>query len=157
VFKVTAKRAIQGFLIGIFFLNIMCLIKSAVFGGGKYIPFSLEIVNFCGGNEAKAAILQFILTGFMGAIFGGSTVLFEAEKLSILMATVCHFLLVMPSGTAVAWICGWLIHSKTGLIIWVVQFIVLYIIIWLSIYLVYRAKVKQINQQLCNSEKKAEK
>lgn len=149
--KETIKRAVLGFGIGIIFLNIILILKSALFGNGSYIFASRDLIQLC-GTEFNAVLFQFILTGLMGLVFGSSTMLFEAEKLSILQATIFHFLMVTPIGTIIGWFCNWMVKTKIGVIAWIVQFIIIYIIVWLIIYLSFKKKTRQINEELSKNK-----
>ena len=97
-------------------------------------------------------VLTMLFSGIYGALAMGSTVVYDIESWSILKATIVHFLVTMV-GMIVFFAVGIVIGEielpeKNVLIIMSVCFVGAYIIIWLVQYLIYRYKVKKMNEEL---------
>ena len=134
----------------IFILSIIGFIAGILIGA--WIIY-LEAPN---GLVASATSLEGVLTmlfsGIYGALAMGSTVVYDMESWSILKATVVHFLVTMI-GLMIFFAVGIAfgeieMPTKTIVIIMSVCFVGAYFIIWLVQYLIYKHKVKKMNEEL---------
>ena len=150
MFKKIAFRGITGFVLGVFVANLFAIVSSTIFGqNGAYTPVAQLLINKC-GSEIAAAWVMFILSGFIGGLCSASALLFENDKLNLILQTVLHCIINAPSMFLIGWICYWMPHNAFGITIWFVEFILIYAMIWLSFYLSYKKKVKQVNEALAN-------
>lgn len=136
MFKETVKRILFGFGIGIaigqFFVMVNLLIASA----GVY---SIPTDKF---------IIQFFITGVIGAMFAGTSVIFDIEKWSLLKQTIVHFIFTCVVMFCCYAIAGWIKFSLGFILIWLGVFVIIYCIFWITFYMIYRAKVKKINESI---------
>lgn len=148
--KEMIKRASLGFCFGILFQNVIFVLQSALYGQGYYLVATPDLLSLC-GTEFNAVLFQLGCTGFMGLLFSASTLIFTADRFSLAQATALHFLLITPTGTAIGWYCNWIHRTSAGLAVWLIRFIVIYVIIWVSMFMYYRKKTREINEELSKS------
>ena len=93
-----------------------------------------------------------LLNGLFSALFGiismGSSIVYDIEEWSILRSTVSHFAVVFISFNVIALSLGW--FSFGSIEYWIIHIImfIIYIMIWLIQYLIFRHKVKELNRKL---------
>lgn len=145
--KKILQRGSLGFLIGLFITVLIPVLISFFIGDGRYYPIVPNFIEQC-GNEINTAAIQYLLGGIMG--FGGaaSSVVFEYDKFSILKQSVIHFIIISISILPIAYICHWMEHSLWGIVKYFAIFIIIYIVIWAIEYLVWRNKIKIMNEKL---------
>ncbi len=139
-------RTLLGAPIGVTISLIVTVIISLCTGNGAYYPAPHELIAWC-GNEITAVIVQAICSMIIGALFGGSSVIWDVEKWSLLKQTLIHFAVISIS-FPVAFILNWMPHNLLGSICYIIAFILVYVIMWISIYYSIKAKIKRMNQQL---------
>lgn len=144
-------RGVPGLILGTFIANLMSLISSTIYGNGVYYPAYTAVINQF-DSQIEAVWVVFGLSALIGFLYGVTSLLFEADKLNLVVQTTLHCLINFPTVTLIAWLCYWMPHNKTGFIIWIIEYFVIYIIIWLSFYLSYKTKVKQINKALSEKQ-----
>ncbi len=145
--KKCIKRAVLGFMIGIFIGQTILIIESLFVGDGNYYPFSEYLVSIT-STKIAAVIVQYFITGIIGLTFASTTIIFELDKWSILAQTALHFIIMSIIMFFSGFFCGWFPHTVISTIIWFSVFIFVYIIIWISFMLYYRKKTKEINKAL---------
>ena len=131
--KAVAKRIALGFMIGVFIGQTILI---------------LESLGMLAGTKIGAVIIQYFITGLVGSMFAGTSVIFELDDWSLLRQTATHFIFTSILMYIAGFISGWFPHTVTSTIIWFVVFIVIYIIFWTSFTLYYKNKVKKINEAL---------
>jgi hypothetical protein len=138
-----------GFALGVVLCQIISGVISTLFvADGAIHLCTPEFVEFIGG-DIQAFIVQSIVCGLYGSIaLGGSTV-YYLEKWSMLRAFVAHFLMTVTSYYLTGFFLRWFkLSDIQWCLTWLVIFIVLYTVIWLSNILSYRAQLKKINLEL---------
>ena len=106
-------------------------------------------------NEIVAFIIQMIISGLLGAICMGATVVYEIEEWSILKATITHF--IIANGTFIvtaAILRWWNFNNIMADLIYFGTVIIAYILIWLSQYIIYKIQVKKIKKNIKEFKKK---
>ena len=106
--------------------------------------FALQREHF----TITAALSQILLGGIPGAIACGSTVIYDIEKWSLLRATFTHFLVVIGVTFLACFVLNWFPPWSTAFWIMLAVEVIGYIIIWLMIYLRYKAEVRNLNKLL---------
>ena len=145
--KKFVKRAILGFMIGIFIGQTILIIESLMVGDGNFYAVSAYLVEHT-KTRIAAVIVQYFITGIIGMTFASTTIIFELDKWSLLAQTALHFIITSIVMFFSSFFCGWFPHNAVSTIIWFGVFIVTYIIIWISFMLYYRKKTKEINKAL---------
>ena len=85
---------------------------------------------------------------FIGAVSGGSSVIWEIEKWSLSKQTLVHLAVLAVPFFGVGYIMNWLPHNLYGALGYIGGFVLIYVITWCSIYFSIRAKIKKMNEQL---------
>ena len=145
--KAVAKRTALGFMIGVFIGQTILILESLGMRDGNFYPFTTGLYERA-GTKIGAVIIQYFITGLVGSMFAGTSVIFELDDWSLLRQTVTHFIFTSILMYIAGFISGWFPHTVTSTIIWFVVFIVIYIIFWTSFTLYYKNKVKKINEAL---------
>ena len=104
-------------------------------------------------NENTVGKILYLMTcGLYGALAWGSSVIYGIESWSILRCTVPHGLitfggLTMFFGVLIA--AGWMKKPSFGAaLIMLIMFLLVYFLIWLIQFMIYRRKVKKMNLKL---------
>ena len=131
------KRAGIGFLIGLAAGNLI-----AWFTGGVIVsPLLVERM----GTERAAIALQTLCSGLYGVITMTGTLLYDVERMPLALATGLHCLLVIVPYMPLALLLGWESEITDILIVWCFQ-LTAFFIIWLIMYLRYKAEVRELNE-----------
>ena len=126
--KKIVSRVLYSFPIGISCSVGISLFLSLLFGEGKYYPFAASLVFFT-GSEVKAMLLQTMLSGILGSVFGGMSFI------SIPMMGISYLLY-------------WMEHSLNGFLLYFLIFVMVFFVVWLFNFAIYWFKVRRINQEL---------
>ena len=134
--KKAIRRALFGFELGLAVGIILMLT-----GTFDYLP-----------PEGKAVklVICMIVSGLMGSLGMGMTVVFEIESWSIARATFTHMGAVIVGYLLMGWIEGWFKYSDSpvDLIITAVCIIAAYFVIWMVMYLKSKSQIRKINEDL---------
>ena len=145
--KKIVSRVLYSFPIGISCSVGISLFLSLLFGEGKYYPFAASLVFFT-GSEVKAMLLQTMLSGILGSVFGGMSFIWEIERWSILKQTAVYFLSVSIPMMGISYLLYWMEHSLNGFLLYFLIFVMVFIVVWLFNLAVYWFKVKRMNRDL---------
>ncbi len=145
--KEAVKRAIMGFMYGVFIGQTILILESLMARDGNFYPVAASLVNLAGTNIA-AVIIQYFLTGIIGTTFAATTVIFEMDNWSLLRQTILHFIITSIVMYIAGFLCGWFPHKLSSTLIWFGIFIVIYVIFWISFSFYYKNKVKKMNEAL---------
>lgn len=142
-------RGLIGIPIGICIGYLITLIVSAVIGDGQFHSATPELIDQQ-GSELSAVLFQTLLSALLGLVFGASSVIWELDHWSILKQTGIYFLITLMTMLSISYIAGWMEPSIKGLVIYMGIFIGIFIITWLIQYLIWKNKVKTMNQKMKN-------
>lgn len=145
--KKIVSRVLYSFPIGISCSVGISLFLSLLFGEGKYYPFAASLVFFT-GSEVKAMLLQTMLSGILGSVFGGMSFIWEIERWSILKQTAVYFLSVSIPMMGISYLLYWMEHSLNGFLLYFLIFVMVFFVVWLFNFAIYWFKVRRINQKL---------
>ena len=149
--KKALLRGLIGFPIGVTIGYAITILISLAFGKGHYSPVVPAMTEQF-GSEITAVILQFFLCGMMGVAFAAMSVIWESEKLNLAAQSGINFLLSVCTMIPIAYVCHWMEHSIEGALSYFGVFAAIYASIWVAMYFVYRAKIRQINADLNKAE-----
>ncbi|MBQ7774400.1 MAG: DUF3021 domain-containing protein [Lachnospiraceae bacterium] len=147
--KQAILRGMIGIPVGISLGYIITILISLVHGEGYYaacVPALIEMA----GSEINAVILQTILCGILGMTFAASSIIWELDHWSIAKQTGVYFLITAFVMLPIAYLTHWMEHSLKGFLSYSAIFLGIFIIMWISMYLVYRKNVKQLNAKIGN-------
>ena len=145
--KKIVSRVLYSFPIGISCSVGISLLLSLIFGEGKYYPFADPLVSFT-GSEVKAMLMQTILSGILGSVFGGMSFIWEIERWSILKQTAVYFLSVSIPMMGISYLLYWMEHSLSGFLLYFLIFVMVFIVVWLFNLAAYWFKVRRMNRDL---------
>ena len=145
--KKIVSRVLYSFPIGISCSVGISLLLSLLFGEGKYYPFAASLVFFT-GSEVKAMLLQTMLSGILGSVFGGMSFIWEIERWSILKQTAVYFLSVSIPMMGISYLLYWMEHSLNGFLLYFLIFVMVFFVVWLFNFAIYWFKVRGINEEL---------
>lgn len=145
--KEAVKRAIMGFIYGVFIGQTILIIESLFMRDGNFYPVAASLVDLA-GTKIAAVIIQYFLTGIIGTTFAATTVIFEMDSWSLLRQTILHFIITSIVMYVAGFLCGWFPHKLSSTLIWFGIFIVIYVIFWISFSSYYKNKVKKMNEAL---------
>ncbi len=134
--------SVIGFLAGMIMGNLIAWLSD-----GELV--NAKIAEWC-GSDIGAVVIQTLLSGLLGAIAMGSVVIHEIERWSLLRCAVVHYLVIEISYVAIATVLGWYDSSTELLIILGIQ-LVAFVIIWLIMYLRWKAQVRELNELLAKN------
>ena len=145
--KEIIKRALLGFMIGVFVGETILIFESFLAGNGNFYPVSAYLTANT-NSEISAVIIQYLITGILGLTFSTGSIIFELDNWSLLKQTIVHFAATSVIMYFAGFFCGWFPHTTSSTIIWFVMFIVIYIIFWTSFYCYFKKKTREINETL---------
>ena len=145
--KKIVSRVLYSFPIGISCSVGISLLLSLIFGEGKYYPFASPLVLFT-GSEVKAMLMQTILSGILGSVFGGMSFIWEIERWSILKQTAVYFLSVSIPMMGISYLLYWMEHSLNGFLLYFLIFVMVFIVVWFFNLAVYWFKLRRMNRDL---------
>ena len=97
------------------------------------------------------ALPRILLGGIPGAVAMGAAVIYDIEKWSLLKATATHFLIAMGVTLLACFVLEWFKPWSAPFWIMMAAEAAGYILVWIIMYLRYKAKVQKLNEMLKES------
>ncbi len=144
--KIVARGAL-GIPFGITIGYLITIISSLKWGQGYYAPCAPELVDMMGG-EIQAVLLQTGLCAVLGIVCAGGSVIWEVETWSIVKQTGLYFAIIWAAMMPTAYFLYWMERSLIGFSAYFAVFVGIFILMWLSQYLVNRQHIRAINAKL---------
>ncbi|MBQ6697377.1 MAG: DUF3021 domain-containing protein [Lachnospiraceae bacterium] len=138
-------RLFVGLLGGVVISYLITIVISLTIGDGHYYPCVPSLEDRF-GNEVTAVIIQTILSAVLGAGFAGSSIIWEKDEWSLLKQTAVYFGIVSVLMMTIAYICEWMEHSVKGVLSYFAIFSILFIIIWIVQYLIWKVRIAKIKR-----------
>ena len=135
-------RAAVGFLFGI---AMMLLVPVLINGGPILRVVYSDALLARTGSPAAATLLTLLVMGLFGALCICGTAFYEIEKWSLAQATAAHYLTMSLGYLIPNWLLCWNMPLKLLLIIEGVMTLG-FILIWLVMYLIFKAQVRELNE-----------
>lgn len=143
-------RGFLGFPLGIAMGYIITIFISLGWAKGYYVPCLPELVDTM-GSEINAVILQTVLSGLLGSSFAACSVIWEIDDWSIVKQTSIYFLITAIVMMPIAYFTNWMAHTLVGFLIYFGIFVAIFVVAWLVQYLIWKNKVKKINNRFDGS------
>mgnify|MGYP001138609769 CR=1 FL=1 len=150
--KKAVMRGLLGFPLGIAIGYIITIMTSLIWANGFYSPCVPGLVEQM-GSEINAVILQAALSGLLGGVFASSSVIWEIENWSMAKQTGIYFAITALVMMPVAYFAKWLEPTVLGFLKYFGIFTLIFIMIWVIQYFVWKSKIEKMNQRI---EKKRE-
>lgn len=138
--KEMIKRGFLGMFLGVFINQLIFVIL--ILSGT--IP---EMIN------ANYIVPQFFISIGIGFYLAAITIIFQVESWSILKQTVYHFIAMGIVYLPVAYLAGWMPPHIIGKISFIALYILIYVIIWLSFKAYWKKKIEVLNTEIEKNKK----
>lgn len=126
--------------------QLVGIVRSLAAGDGQYSPVTPAFeARFA--SATTAVIVQLLLIGLVGATFAACSVIFEIERWSFLKQGALHLLATSAVTVPVCLYC-WMPESAAGAWVLVGSWVFCYAITWLAQYLIYRHRVRRLNEKI---------
>ena len=135
-------------------LGAIGIILGIFVGAGFWYLMSGEVPEASTGLSAM--VLHLLLSGVLGMVANGSSVIYEIEEWSIVRATITHFIISMGIFYVIAFSLGWFSPSDPACWIMSVILVFVYFMIWMVHSLIFKYKVKRMNEELRKWKSKRE-
>ena len=142
--KKIIMRGLLGLPTGIAIGFVITLIISACIGNGSFYPVTPELIDTM-GNELNAVILQTVLCAVMGVGFAAASVIWELDSWSLAKQSGIYFAIISVIMLPIAYVTNWMKHTALGVLSYVAIFVAIFIVVWLSQYLLWKRKIKKMN------------
>lgn len=147
--KKIIQRSLIGAPLGVAISYFITILISVTIGDGNFYPVVPQLITDCGG-ELNAVIIQALCSLVYGAVFGGSSAIWENENWSILRMTVTHLIIISVSTLPIAYVMHWIPHNVIGFFIYCAVFFGIYFIIWITQYAFIKRQLNQLNKVVEN-------
>ena len=98
--------------------------------------------------SAMRIAIHLFLSGVLGGVALGSSVMYEAESWSVTRCTVTHFIVTFATYFSIGFSLGWLSLDDISTYIMIGCMIAAYFSVWISMYLVTKKQTKDLNEEL---------
>ena len=146
-------RGLIGFPGGVTICLIINIIESMTVGDGRFYACVPELVELA-GSEIMAVILQTVLAGLVGSIYGAASVIWDMETWSIAKQSGIFFAIAAITMMPISYLLNWMEHSVTGIISFFLIFLVIFVVIWITMYLIWRRKIRELNKDVQKKKSK---
>ena len=130
-----------GFPMGVLIAFLIALMGS----GSEMHFFSETLLIRMGGNLSAATAVNILVCGLYGSACMVGTAFYDIERWPLALATVLHYLIVVLGCLGCFLLLGWGDGIRDYLITAGLQTAVFFLI-WLIMYLRYKAQVKELNE-----------
>ena len=144
--KMILRRCLAGAPIGLAISTAITIIISLNIGDGKYYAVTPELTADC-GSEIMAVVIQALCSMLYGAAFSGASLVWNTDW-SLTKMTAVHFLICSAATFPTAYLMRWMEHSVGGVLLSFVQFVVIYVIIWIISYMATKRKIEAFNKKI---------
>ena len=135
-------------------LGAIGMILGIFVGAGFWYLMSGEVPEASTGLSAM--VLHLLLSGVLGMVANGSSVIYEIEEWSIVRATITHFIISMGIFYVIAFSLGWFSPADPACWIMSAILVFVYFMIWMVHSLIFKYKVKRMNEELRKWKSKRE-
>ena len=127
-------------------LGAIGMILGIFIGAGFWYLMSGEVPET--STSLSAMMLHLLLSGVLGMVANGSSVIYEIEEWSIVRATITHFIIAMGVFYVIAFTLRWFSPSDPACWIMSAIMVIVYFTIWMVQSLIFKHKVKRMNEEL---------
>ena len=149
--KKIIMRGLFGLPTGIAIGFVITPIISACIGNGSFYPVTPELIDTM-GNELNAVILQTVLCAIMGVGFAAASVIWELDSWSLAKQSGVYFMIISVVMLPIAYVTNWMKHTILGVLSYVAIFAAIFVVVWLSQYLLWKRKIKKMNALVSKDE-----
>ena len=147
--KELLKRMLLGAPLGLAISTLITIAISLTVGDGQYYAVVPSLARDM-GSEINAVMLQAGLSMIYGAAWAGASVIWDAERWSLLKMTLVHLIVTSLATFPIAYFARWMPHSNTGILLYIGIFIAIYVGVWLGQYNGMKKRIAAMNAKLLN-------
>ena len=81
----------------------------------------------------------------MGAGFAAASIIWELDSWSLAKQSGIYFMIISVIMLPIAYFTNWMKHTVLGVLSYVAIFVAIFVVVWLSQYLLWKRKIKQMN------------
>lgn len=144
IIKELRNRCLIGIPTGLVICQIISILISLIKNDGNYYHVAPELITVC-KSETYAVIVQTLCAFVYGAVWAGSTIIWQIDEWSFLKQNIIHFLITSIIAFPIAYITGWMNHTLIGILSYFCTFAITYVAIWLTQYFEMKKKVARLN------------
>lgn len=145
--KKLVLRSLLGFPIGLAIGYLITILISVLLADGQYYPCVPELTAAM-GSEIRAVLLQALLCGILGAGFAAASVIWEMDNWGLVKQTGIYFSIISVLMMPIAYAAYWFEHSMKGFLSYFGIFFLIFLVIWISQYIIAKCNVKKMNKTL---------
>lgn len=140
-------RGLFGFPVGITISFMISLMFSIRIGDGNFYPVSQELIDTT-GNELNAIILQTVFCSIVGIGFGMASVIWEIDSWSLAKQSGVYFAVACGIMFPISYLANWMEHSIQGILCYIGIFVLIFILVWITQYLLWKNKIRRMNRRV---------
>lgn len=140
-------QILLGFPLGIALGYVITILFSIISATGSYLPCVPQLEERM-GSQLSAVILQTVLCGLLGSAFSAISIIWQLDHWSISRQTGIYFLLASCIILPIAYFANWMEHTLMGFVCYFGVFCVIFILIWLIRYWLWKKSIKKINKKI---------
>ena len=148
--KKVILRGLFGLPVGIAIGFVITLLISICIGDGAFYPVTPELIQTT-GNQLNAVILQTILCAILGGGFAMASVIWEIDSWSLAKQSGIYFAIACAVMFPISYVANWMPHSIAGILSYAGIFAVIFVLVWLIQYFVWKRKVRRMNERIRDS------
>ncbi len=122
----------------------------AILGFAMGLMVDVFLITFTGDasmfDNRIMILVQFLCSGLMGVVGMGGTIVYDIEDWGLGRATFTHYIITFITMLTLSEVLGWFPHSV--LLIVFIAFTIIYALIWLFEYFVWKRQIRQMNREL---------
>ena len=96
--------------------------------------------------------MQTVLCAIMGMGFAAASVIWELDSWSLAKQSGIYFLIISVIMLPIAYVTNWMKHTVLGILSYVAIFAAIFVVVWLSQYLLWKRKIKKMNALVSKDE-----
>lgn len=142
-------RCALGFGIGVIVGEMITALSApASLGNDTIAVYSDVLLERC-HSPILAFFITMVMSGLLGAVGLGGATSYWVENISLLKATVTHYIFTMLFFFLTSFVCGWFSPSDTMYFLTVALIMsIIYAGLWLFHYFFYKSQITEINEDL---------
>lgn len=145
--KKILTRCLIGAPIGLAISTMITIAVSLAMGDGEFYAVVPELIADC-KTEINAVLLQAVCSLLYGAAWAGASVIWEIDDWSLLRQTTTHLIIGSLATFPIAYFMRWMKHNLWGVLLYFGVFLIIYLFIWFSQYMMMKRRVQQINSRV---------
>jgi len=139
--------------------KILSYLLRGIFWGSTIYIFNVILSDIIGSPAIYILHKNpaFQATGYLllGTALSFSEIILKSERLTNAPKIIIHVLIVACSVLAFGFIFGWIsTDAPTVILVYILQFSIIYVVVWIAQYFYERHQIKEVNNALRNRDMK---